>query len=281
MFEASLWFAVAFQNQQPQRIASLTGNIQKLDGFESKVLKNKRNITVYLPPSYKTETKRRFPVIYMHDGQNVFDGMTSYIPNQEWRADEAAESLINAGIIEPVIIVAIDNGGSERGNEYLPTKIKMGDNEFGGKADLYGKMLTDEIMPLINQKYRTKTGPENTGLIGSSLGGVISSYLGIIHPDIFGRLGVCSPSVWVDNQILLKLVTTPKNAKRPKVWIDCGGQEPGSMVSGAKALYDVYVKDGWKPKTDIILLIEPNAGHNETAWARRLPSILTYLFPKK
>lgn len=272
-----LVLSVALQGQQ--RVSSLTGNIQKINGFESKVLNNKRNIAVYLPPSYTKEAARRFPVIYMHDGQNVFDGMTSYIPNQEWRADETAESLINAGIIEPLIIVAIDNGGSERGNEYVPINTKSG---YGGKADLYGKMLIEEVMPMINTKYRTKTGPEYTGLIGSSLGGYVTSYFGIQHPEVFGRLGVMSPSVWVDNQSILKLVRSPANrVRRPKIWIDCGGQEPAIMPQGAKDLFDAYVKNGWRPNSDVVLLIEPNAGHNETAWARRLPSVLTFLFPRK
>ena len=279
---ASLVFATAFQGQQTQRVSSLTGNIQKIDGFESKALGGKRNIAVYLPPSYQVEKTRKFPVVYMHDGQNVFDGMTSYIPNQEWRADEAAESLINAGIIEPLIIVAIDNGGGERGNEFVPMKVKSGNGEFGGKADLYGKMLLEEVMPMINGKYRTKTGPENTGLIGSSLGGYVTCYFGIQHPEIFGRLGVMSPSVWVDNQSILKLVKAPQNnVRRPKIWIDCGGQEPAIMPKGTQALFDTDLKEGWKPNRDVVLLIEPNAGHNETAWARRLPSVLTYLFPRK
>ena len=267
---------------QGQRVSSLTGNIEKIEGFESKILSNRRNLTVYLPPQYKEETARKFPVVYMHDGQNVFDGMTSYIPNQEWRADEAAEALIQAGMIEPIIIVGIDNGGMARGDEYLPTKIKMRNSEFGGKADLYGKMLTDEIMPLINEKYRAKTGPGNTGLIGSSLGGVVTSYLGITHPEIFGRLGICSPSVWVDDRVLLKLVKPmERKVRRPRVWLDIGSKEGENGVRDTRDLFDTYVKNGWKPNADVVLYVEQNAEHNELAWSRRMPSILTYLFPKK
>ena len=166
-----------------------------------------------------------------------------------------------------------------RGDEYLPTKIKMGQNEFGGKADLYGKMLTDEIMPMVNRRYRTKTGPENTGLIGSSLGGVVTCYLGIQHPEVFGRLGIVSPSVWVDHRVLLKMVK-PTN-HRPKVWIDIGTKESATAVGDARDLFDVYVKNGWKPNRDVVLYVEPNAEHNEIAWSRRLPSILTYLFPRR
>lgn len=279
---SSILLATILQGQQAQRVSSLTGNFERIEGFESKVLKTKRNISVYLPPSYKADLKAKYPVIYMHDGQNVFDGKTSYIPNQEWRADEAAESLIEAGLIEPLIIVAIDNGGMERGNEYLPTKIKLGNNEMGGKADLYGKMLIDEIMPIVNDRYRTKTGPENTGLIGSSFGGVITCYLGTIYPEVFGRLGICSPSVWVDDKVLLTMVKPPaKKVRKPRVWMDIGGKEGAGSIKDTRALFDVYVKNGWKPNSDIVCLVEQNAEHNEIAWSRRLPSILTYLFPKK
>lgn len=268
--------------QQPQRVSSLSGNIERIDGFESKALGNRRNLIVYLPPNYAQETTKKYPVVYMHDGQNVFDGMMSYIPNQEWRADETAESLINAGIIEPMIIVAIENGGAERGNEFLPTKFKMGNNEVGGKADLYGKMLIDEIMPIVNDRYRTKLGPSNTGLIGSSFGGVVTSYLGITRPDVFGRLGVLSPSVWVDNKVLLSMVKPlEKRQPRSKIWIDIGGKEGEGSVENTRDLFDAYVKSGWKPNKDVVFVVEPNAEHNEGAWARRLPSILTYLFPKR
>ena len=267
---------IALQNQ---RIASLTGNIEKLAGFESKVLQNRRNISVYLPPQYRTETERRFPVLYMHDGQNIFDGSTSYIPNQEWRADEAAEALIGAGLIEPIIIVGIENGGMERANEYLPWKIRMGNSETGGKADLYGTMMTEELIPMINAKYRTKTGATNTGLLGSSFGGVITSYLGITRPDVFGKLGIVSPSVWVSNRALLSAVKPVKN--RQRIWIDMGTKEGAGAVSDATALFDAYKAAGWKEGKDITLVIDGNAEHNELAWSRRMMSILTYLFGRK
>ena len=264
---------------QTQRVASLTGVIEKLAGFESKTLQNRRNISVYLPPKYAVEKYRRYPVLYMHDGQNVFDGSTSYIPNQEWRADEAAEGLINAGLIEPIIIVGIDNGQAARADEFLPWKIKMGNNEMGGMADLYGKMITDEIMPMVNAKYRTNTGPANTGLLGSSFGGVITSYLGISRPDVFGKLGIVSPSVWVNERQLLKTVKPVKN--RQRIWIDMGTKEGTGGVADARALFDSYKAAGWREGKDITLVIDGNAEHNELAWSRRMMSILTYLFGKK
>lgn len=265
-----------------QRVQSLSGEFEKIEGFESKTLRNKRNLTIYLPPSYKTELKKRFCVIYMHDGQNVFNGMTSFIPNQEWRADEAAECLITAGLIEPIIIVGIDNAGGDRGNEYLPTQIRMGNQTAGGKADLYGKFLIEEVMPMINSKFRTKTGPESTGMVGSSFGGVVTSYLGITHPDVFGRLGIVSPSVWVDNRCLLKMVKPlDRKSKRQRVWIDMGTKEGANSVKDATDLFQSYIQAGFKANNEVSLVIEPGAEHNELSWSRRMMAILIYLFGTK
>jgi predicted alpha/beta superfamily hydrolase len=216
----------------------------------------------------------------MHDGQNVFDGMTSFLPNLEWRADETAEMLINAKLMEPVIIVAIDNGGTARGDEYLPTSTRLGNSVVGGKADTYGDFLDKEVMPMINAKYRTKTGAENTGLIGSSFGGVITCYLTATRPNTYGKAAIVSPSVWVDNKVLLKYVGK-FNGKKPKIWIDMGTHEGPNAVAEARELYDAYLKRGFIPGKDIQFTIEPNAEHNEVAWARRLPSIYTFLFGKK
>lgn len=269
--------------QQPnQRVSSLAGNIETLSQIESKLLGNQRSLKVYLPPQYSTEKDRKFPVLYVHDGQNVFDGMTSFIPNQEWRADEAAEMLIKAKIIEPIIIVAIDNGAGARNEEFLHAKIKIGQQEVGGKADLYSQFVVEQVMPIINAKYRTKTDAANTALCGSSLGGNITTLMGANYPKVFGKLAICSPAVWVDNESLLdwlkpRLKSTPKQ----KIWIDCGTQESDSMVAGATRLFEAYKAGGWKEGSNLRLVIEPNADHSERAWARRMPSILTYLFPAK
>jgi predicted alpha/beta superfamily hydrolase len=265
-----------------QRMNSLSGTIEKIENFESKTLSNRRNINVYLPPPYSSDTKRTFSVLYMHDGQNVFNGMTSYIPNQEWRADEAAESLISAGLIEPIIIVAIDNAGADRANEFLYKPIRMGNQTGGGRADLYGKFLVEEVMPMINSKYRTKIGPEFTGLVGSSFGGVITSYLGITRPEVFGKLGIVSPSVWVDDRSLLKMVKPlDRKLKRQRVWIDMGTKEGANASKDAADLYHSYLGAGFKPNKEVTLVIEPNAEHNELSWSRRMMGILLYLFGTK
>jgi predicted alpha/beta superfamily hydrolase len=276
------WLAAAQTAQEPKRVATLTGKIVEIPEFESKALGNKRPVHVYLPPNYETE-KRSYPVLYVHDGQNVFNGASSYLPNREWRLDETAEALIRAGLIEPIIIVGIDNAGMERGNEYLPTRFKMnrGDVEVGGKADLYGKMLIEEIKPMIDRTYRTKKGARDTGLMGSSFGGIITMYLGLTHPDVFGRLGILSPSIWVDDRLMLKKVEALPRKLPLKVWLDMGTSEGLQPLGDARATAKAMEKKGWKPGSDFVYYEEGFAEHNEDAWARRSPAILMFLFGKR
>jgi predicted alpha/beta superfamily hydrolase len=264
-----------------QRVHSLTGNIKFHNGFESKVLGNKRNIAVYLPPGYEKDQDTKYSVLYMADGQNCFDGMTSYIPNQEWRADETAEELIKKGQIEPLIIVAIDNAQADRANEYLPTRSKWSNNEAGGKANLYLKFLRSEVMPVIERTYRVKTGPSHTGVCGSSFGGILSLYLIGSAPETFGKAAVVSPSLWWDNRSMLKWSEDRVWKDRARIWLDIGTGEGSQTVEYVQKLSEILTAKGLKPDTDLVCLVEPGAEHNEKAWAKRFPMMLKFLFPAK
>lgn len=269
------------------RTSSLTGDIRMIKQFHSNVLNNERDLIVYLPPDYRSNINRRYPVLYLNDGQNVFDGMTSFIPNKEWRADETAEALIEAGLIQPLIMVGIYNHGMERADEYLPTKATFGRNIAGGKADLYAKMVIEEIIPLIDKTYRTKKGPENTAICGSSFGGIVSLHIGLTHPKVFGKLGVLSPSVWWDNREILKEVDDLKGRPQMKIWLDIGTaeaeaneEENKSTVDNVFALSSSLQKRGWVLGRDLATFVDKGAHHNEDAWAHRMPMVLLFLFPK-
>src|SRR5882672_7404931 len=143
----ALFFCGTTVAQQPH---TLTGDIRMHKSFHSKILNNDRDVLVYLPPGYDPAKGKHYSVFYMHDGQNLFDGATSFIPGQEWRVDETAQRLITAGKIEPLIIVGIYNTGKDRINEYTPAE----DAKYkGGKADLYGRMLVEELKPFIDTAY--------------------------------------------------------------------------------------------------------------------------------
>ncbi|MDX6497592.1 MAG: hypothetical protein QOG23_852 [Blastocatellia bacterium] len=268
--------------QQPH---TLTGDIRFHKAFHSNILDNDRDLVVYLPPGYEADKEKRYSVFYLQDGQNLFDGATSFIPGQEWRADEAAQSLITAGKIEPLIIVGVYNTGKDRINEYTPAvdaKYKM-----GGKADLYGRLLVEELKPFIDAQYRTLKDAKHTGLGGSSLGGLVSLYLGLKYTSVFGRLAVVSPSVWFADHQILHYVEALAKKPQARIWLDIGSkegrdaEEAQKTVADARLLKEALVRKGWKTGSDLSYFEAEGAEHNEHAWAARFESILEYLFPRK
>lgn len=281
----SLFIIVAvYGSVAAQRQQTLTGDVRLHQNFQSKILNNARDIIVYLPPGYSANASKRYSVFYFHDGQNIFDGATSYIPGQEWRIDETAQSLSEAGKIEPLIIVGIYNTGVNRVHEYTPAEDAK--YKAGGKADLYGRMIVEELMPFIDTKYRTRKGAQHTGLGGSSLGGLVTAYLGMRYPKVFGRLAVVSPSVWwADNQIVRY---TEALLKKPslRIWLDIGAiegrneSEAQNTLKGARRFRDTLIKKGWRLEKDLKYFEAAGAEHNERAWAARVESILQVHFPK-
>ncbi len=267
--------------QQPH---TLTGDIHAHKNFHSKILNNDREVIVYLPPGYQAEKRKRYSVFYMHDGQNLFDGATSFIPGQEWRVDENAQSLVSADKIEPLIIGGIYNTGKDRVDEY--TAAADPKYKAGGKADLYGRFLVEELKPFIDETYRTKRDAGHTGLGGSSLGGLVSLYLGLKYPKIFSRIAVVSPAVWwADNQIVH--YAEAQSSKPPlRIWLDIGTKEGRDLkeaqktVEGARLLKDTLIKKGWKLGKDFNYFEAEGAEHNERAWAARIGGILEFLFPR-
>jgi predicted alpha/beta superfamily hydrolase len=211
---------------------TLTGNIQEHRGFRSKILGNRRDVLVYLPPDYRRLSRKRYPVLYLQDGQNVFDAATSFA-GVEWSVDESAHHLIRKKLMEPVIIVAIANVGEDRIHEYAPTPAVIDADakrkkRSRGLARDYGRFLVEELKYYIDRKYRTKREAEFTGLGGSSLGGLLTLSLGLWFPNVFTRLIVMSPSVWWDDQVIVKMVEALYEKLPLKIWIDTGTNEPGA-----------------------------------------------------
>jgi predicted alpha/beta superfamily hydrolase len=260
--------------------SSLTGDIRYQLGFHSQFLSNDRDIIVYLPPGYDLHPKQRYPVLYMQDGQNLFDGATSFSPGQEWHADETAQALIEAGKIRPLIIVGIYNGGDSRIDDY--TQIADPDIKAGGNADLYGGMLIQELKPFIDSHYRTD--PDDTGLGGSSLGGLVSLYLGLKYPQIFNKLAILSPSVWWGGRQILRDVAALPGKSPVRLWLDVGTAEsnnPRKVVEDARALRDALQAKGWVVGDDLAYSEAEGEAHNEAAWSRRFGGVLKYLYPPK
>ena len=260
---------------------TFTGNIKRHRAFPSRILGNRRDVLVYLPPGYRRFSRKRYPVLYLHDGQNVFDAATSF-SGVEWGVDETAERLIRQKRIEPLIIVAIANMGEERVHEYAPTrgvidaKAKR-KKRSRGLARLYGHFLMDELKPNIDRKYRTKPGSEFTGLGGSSLGGLVTLAIGILYPRAFSRLIVMSPSIWWDDFAIYRLVDSIEEKAPLKIWLDTGTAEPG--WEQARELRSRLVEKGWRLFNDLQYLEAKGADHSEAAWAARVDPALRFLFP--
>jgi predicted alpha/beta superfamily hydrolase len=245
--------------------ASLTGDIRHFPDHRT---------IVYLPPGYQKRINRTYPVLYLQDGQNVFDGETSFIRGQEWFVDETAEWMIRTGRIEPLIVAAIYNAGDARIDEYTPSVDES--LRRGGKADAYLNFLITEIKPFIDRQFRTRRSALNTGIGGSSLGGLLSLYAGLKHPTVFGKLAVMSPSLWWDQERILKQIGERDHILRQRIWLDIGTEE-GAIVEEVRRLRALFESRG----QDFHYEEAQGAGHNELAWASRVGPMLKYLFPQR
>lgn len=254
-----------------RRRAIRRGTLDRIPQFESAILGNARDITVYLPAGYDGGSAR-YPVLYMHDGQNLFDPLRAFIPGQHWRLAEAADEATAARTASPMIIVGIDNAGASRIDEYTPTHDA--DRKAGGRADDYGRFLIEELKPHIDERYRTVADADHTALGGSSLGALVTLYVGLKHPDVFARLAVMSPSVWWDGRAILGIVDA-YDGPPLRAWIDIGGREGLEALTGARTLRDrLAAKD-----FELHYAEDRRADHSERAWARRVRGVLEFLFP--
>ena len=258
---------------------TVTGNVMVMQDIFSPQLQNKRDIFVYLPPSYKTSTKL-YPVMYIQDGQNLFDAHTSF--SGEWGVDEAMESLSHVDNIE-AIIVGISNGGKERIHEYSPFVTRYGD----GRGDSYMQFVVDTVKPLIDSQFRTLVDRKHTGLIGSSMGGLISLYGYFHYTDVFGMAGVVSPSLWFGGGTIFPLL---KNAhfSNGKIYLDVGMKETSGKTGLLNRQVSRYVymaremrillqRKGYVDGESLLYVEDKQGRHNEADWARRFPDMIRFL----
>jgi enterochelin esterase-like enzyme len=246
--------------------------------FRSGFLPDDRDIVVYLPPGYDDDPSRHYPVLYLHDGQNLFDPATAFGAGRTWQVSEAADAAIAAGEVEPLIIVGIYNTGDRRMAEYTPVADwRMG----GGEAASYGLLLTRELMPWIAQHYRVRRDCASTGVGGSSLGGLVSLYLGLEYAHLFGRLAILSPSVWWGRRNILAFVhqRAEQMEERPRIWLDAGDREGRMTLRDAESLARRLRNEGWRDGETLHFERIDGGTHDEASWARRVRPFLRFLFP--
>lgn len=251
------------------------GSFRLHRAFASRSIATTHDVIVYLPPGYDADASRRHPVLYMQDGQNLFDDATSYAG--AWHLGETADALAWRGAIEPPIIVGIYNAGAYRIDEYTPTRDAA--RRAGGKALQYGRMLVDELKPFIDDTYRTRPDAPHTGLGGSSLGGLLSLYLGLLNPSVFGLLGVLSPSVWWDNRFIVRRVRALATKPPTRIWLSIGTAEGPGALDAARRVRDVLVVKGWREGRDLAYTEAAGAPHHEIAWAAQMDPMLRFLLP--
>jgi predicted alpha/beta superfamily hydrolase len=262
------------------RPSTLTGNIRFYHLFHSPQLDNDRTIAVDLPPGYNEHPDQRYPVLYMHDGQNVFDAKTSFI-GVEWRADETAEQLIRDKKVPPFIIVGIYNN-ADRISEYTPLADAA---RGGGRGDAYLAFIVETLKPFIDKTYRTQSEPEHTGIAGSSLGGLISLYAVYHCPDVFGMAGVMSPYLPWANGAILQYVRSHAPRVRPRIWIDIGTAESEETdraglappIAACRELASILEAAGARPEVDFHYEEVVGGHHNERDWAARLDRMIMFL----
>jgi predicted alpha/beta superfamily hydrolase len=228
-----------------------------------------RNIRVYVPRNYSQNTIKRYPVLYLHDGQNVFQPGGAF---GCWDAEVTADDMISLGLMRETILVAIDNT-AERTREYIPPT----DSADGtGTADKYLAFVANNVMPFVDANYRTLTGPEDTGVLGSSFGGVASLYFGMAS-NRFGRIGPMSTSFWAIPNYLAQRIYGQDTAGL-RIYTDFGTAESEPNYQAMWSMFDKFLADGYVPNDTVRIEVGCGHAHNEPAWAQRVYMPMTFLF---
>lgn len=245
------------------------GKVNIVDKFAAPQLHNSRALRIFLPASYQENSAKRYPVLYMHDGQNLFDAKTAAYGVQ-WGIAATINRLVATGVMDEVIVVGIDNT-PDRIAEYTPCC----DPQYGGgKLDAYGAFVTDTVKPYIDQTYRTLPDKAHTAILGSSLGGIASLAIAQRYPDLFSMAGAMSGSFWWNGKALVNRAP-PRGAVR--LYLDAGTSDDG--LPDTTALRDVLLRQGYQLNRDLLFYTADGASHNEASWAARVEKPLTWFFP--
>ncbi len=253
-----------------------TGEVSKRwPAFTSNILGNTRTVWIYLPPTYLENPRAHFPVLYMQDGQNLFDPAIAY-GGTPWWVQRTIDAAAESGAFAEAIVIGPENT-ADRTAEYTP--VIDPSHTDGGKGAAYLRMLIEELKPRVDAELRTLPGRGTTVIIGSSLGGLISSYAGITRSETFGVVGIMSPSTWWANNVILSMVPMTPAAPRPdRIYLDSGDSGPSNDdVTQTAQLADAYRALGYSEGTNFKYVVQAGATHNELYWAERLPEALKFL----
>lgn len=252
------------------------GRLDRIPDFHSEVLDDTRQVVIYLPAGYDEHPEMSYPMLILHDGQNLFDPERAFVPGQHWRVSEAADEAIGLRRAEPMIIIGVDHGSEKRVDEYTPTRDE--ERSAGGRATDHARLLLEELIPTIAAKYRVRTDAGSVAVGGSSLGGLVSLFLALEHPDRFGRALVMSPSIWWSGRAILQNADAFSGRALPRLWVDVGLKEGEQTLGDARELVKRLRARGWND-TNLRYVEDRRGDHSESAWARRITGALEFLFP--
>lgn len=257
---------------------SNAGTLRLHRRFPSALLGNRRDLVIWLPPGCDGR-KRRHPVVYFQDGQNILDPRTAYT-GEAWDAGSAALAQASAGAMDLPILVGIYNLGRERIDEYAPSRgIVPGDDgrpiRSRARARAYARFIVEEVKPFIDEGYPTLPGREHTAIVGSSMGALATLFAALWNPRVFGAAGLLSPSTWWDDLAPVRLVRALRRKPEVRLWLDIGTAEEGWEKT--RLLRDALVDRGWREGEDLRYVEVEGEGHNEGAWARRIGPVLAWL----
>jgi predicted alpha/beta superfamily hydrolase len=254
----------------------MVGNVTVINDFViEKLGRSRRRIWIYLPPDYSdvSSVNKRYPVLYMHDGQNLFDAAASSYG--EWEIDESLERLFSQGRTSGLIVVGIDHGGNERLNEYCPWPTSMG----GGRGDLYCDFIIETLKPFIDSNYRTIATPESTGIGGCSVAAVLSLYITLKNPHIFSKTALFSPAFWFCREQLYDFLKKVNVEIPVRVYMDVGTNEQPRPVEYLNDAVDVKNILICKNVGEVNLIVDVvNTSHHESSWSKRFPDAYLWLY---
>ncbi|MFA6617708.1 MAG: alpha/beta hydrolase-fold protein [Candidatus Neomarinimicrobiota bacterium] len=262
---------------EAQDANSIVGNVSVINDFNMPQLGRKRRIWIYLPPSYE-KSRRRYPVMYMHDGQNLFSDSTSF--SGEWGVDEHLEQMIAEKKIKEIMIVGIEN------SEYRLSEYSPFDFEYKGlheaEADKYAQFIVETLKPFIDKEYRTKSGRKHTGIAGSSMGGLVSTYIALEYQEVFSKVGAMSSSFRLCLEDILHYLDLQSKRYSMQFWIDIGSLEGNELEFGIsqKPVVDALKKLGWESEKELKYTVYEAAEHHEAYWRARFADVLEYLWGK-
>jgi predicted alpha/beta superfamily hydrolase len=246
----------------------VTVTLTRLPEVHSPELANHRDIVVALPPSY-TSSASRYPVLYLHDGQNLFDPAESYAG--DWELLDTLAAHAAHGV--EAIVVGIPNMGEERKDEYAPFPDAR---HGGGRGQAYARFIVETLKPLVDREFRTRPEREATSIGGSSLGGLLSLYAFLAHPLVFGAAAALSPSLWFARGAIFRWAR-PRAAGGGRIYLDAGLREPLRTARDARRMRDLLVANGYEPGSTLAFVEDPEGGHDEASWARRFRAAFPFV----